>query len=56
MGVLVDKKGNIVATHSIKIRGHYDPERWDGDKVREFIEKKMQLLRDKAEIELLHID
>jgi hypothetical protein len=56
MGVLTDKKGNIVATHSIKISGHYDPDRWDRDKVREFIEEKMQLLRDKADIELLQID
>ncbi len=39
MGVLIDKKGNIVATHSIKISGHYDPERWDRDKVKEFIDK-----------------
>jgi len=33
MGVLIDKKGNIVATHSIKISGHYDLERWDRDKI-----------------------
>jgi hypothetical protein len=49
MAVLINKSGNIVATHSIKISGHYDPERWDRDKVREFIEEKMQLLRDKGE-------
>lgn len=56
MAVLINKNGNIVATHSIKISGHYDPERWDRDKVREFIEEKMQLLRDKADIELLQIN
>ncbi len=56
MGVLTDKKGNIVATHSIKITGHHDPERWDEDKVKVFIEEKMQLLKDKADIELLRID
>lgn len=55
MAVLVDTRGNIVATHSIKLRGHYDPERWDSDTVSEFIEAKMQLLEDKAEIELLQI-
>jgi hypothetical protein len=55
MAVLIDKNGNIVATHSIKLRGHYDPERWDRDKVSEFIEGKMQLLVDKADIELLQI-
>jgi len=27
MAVLIDKNGKIVATHSIKISGHYDPER-----------------------------
>ncbi len=56
MAVLIDKKGNIVATHLIKITGHYDPKRWDKDKVIEFIEEKMQLLKDKADIELLQID
>jgi len=56
MAVLTDKNGNIVATHSIKIRGHYDPKRWDRDSVREFIEEKMRLLRDKADIELLQIN
>jgi len=56
MAVLIDKNGNIVATHSIKISGHYDPERWDRDSVREFIEEKMQLLQDKADIELLQIN
>jgi hypothetical protein len=55
MAVLIDKNGNIVATHSIKLRGHYDPERWDRDNVRLFIEEKMQLLQDKADIELLQI-
>ena len=55
MAVLIDKNGNIVATHSIKLRGHYDPERWDSDNVSKFIEEKMQLLRDKADIELLQI-
>jgi len=55
MAVLVDKIGNIVATHSLKLRGHYDPERWDSDTVREFIAEKMQLLEDKADIELLQI-
>jgi len=33
MAVLIDKNGNIVATHSIKISGHYDPDRWDRDKL-----------------------
>ncbi len=56
MAVLIDKNGNIVATHSIMISGRYDPERWDRDKVREFIEEKMQLLQDKADIELLQIN
>lgn len=56
MAVLIDKKGNIVATHSIKISGHYDLERWGGDKVKVFIEEKIQLLKDKADIELLRID
>jgi hypothetical protein len=55
MAVLIDKNGNIVATHSIKLRGHYDPERWDRDNVSKFIEEKMQLLVDKAEIEPLQI-
>jgi hypothetical protein len=35
MAVLIDKSGNIVATHLIKIKGHYDPKRWDKDKVVE---------------------
>jgi|GEM_PF-1137303 len=56
MAVLVNKKGNIVATHSINLRGHYDPERWDSDTVSVFIEEKMQLLEDKADIELLQIN
>ncbi len=56
MAVLINKNGNIVATHSIKISGHYDPERWDRGKEGEFIEEKMQLLRDKADIELLQIN
>ena len=56
MAVLINKNGDIVATHSIKISGHYDSERWDKDTVREFIEEKMQLLRDKADIELLQIN
>jgi hypothetical protein len=37
MTVLIDKNGNIVATHSIKISGRYDPERWDKDKVKEYV-------------------
>lgn len=56
MAVLINKNGNIVATHSIKISGHYDPERWDRDKVSVFIEEKMRLLRDKADIELLQVN
>ena len=56
MTVLIDKSGNMVATHLIKIKGHYDPERWDKDNVIEFIEEKMQLLKDKADIDLLQIN
>ncbi|MBN1455874.1 MAG: hypothetical protein JW945_06465 [Methanomicrobia archaeon] len=56
MAVLVDKTGRIVATHAITLHGHYDPERWDSDTVSEFIAEKMQLLEDKADIELLQID
>lgn len=56
MAVLVDKNGNIVATYLITIKGRYDANRWDKDRLIEFIEGKMQLLKNKADIELLQID
>lgn len=40
----------------IKINGHYDSEKWDEKKLKNFIHKKMQILKGKADIELLQIN